>query len=128
MTIADADRKGVRIGVADRTVQHSSLTAQIKQARLVLVAGGPAGLKALADGQVEAFAGNRSALENLAAQMPGYRLLPGGFMHTQFALGVPKGRPAGAAFADEFIRHLVASGAVDESIARSKVKNFKSSK
>jgi polar amino acid transport system substrate-binding protein len=123
MAVRDVDRKGIKVGVSDRTVQHSTLKAQLKEATLTAVAAGQVP-KELSEGRIDAYAGNRRTLEEIASTMPGYRLLPGKFVDVKFAIGVPKGRSTGAAYADEFVREMVASGALAESIARHKVRNF----
>ena len=53
-----------------------------------------------------------TTLEELAGKMLGYRIVPGSFSDLRYALGVPKGRTAAAAYVDEFVGDMIASGAI----------------
>ena len=121
MTIPDVDRAGVKVVVGERTVQHVQLKASMKQADIRGVANNDQGIAEVKAGKAHAFAANRTSLEGLAASMPGARVLPGSFSNVEYALGVPKGRLAAAAYVDEFVREALASGAVAEAIARAKL-------
>ena len=125
MSVRDVDRKNVRIAAGDRTVQYNALKAQLKEAVLVPAPSTRAAFKELVEGRIDAFASNRTVLEDFATTAPGYRVLPGGFLEVKFGIGVPKGRPAAVAYASEFVREMIASGAIADSIARHKVRNFK---
>jgi polar amino acid transport system substrate-binding protein len=94
MTIADVDRSGVKVVVADRTVQHVQLKTRMKQADVRGIANNDQGLTEMKAGNAHAFAANRMTLEALAASMPGARVIPGSFSNVEYALGVPKGRLA----------------------------------
>ena len=122
MTIQDVDRKGVKIAVAVRSAQHNYLKANLKQADIREVEGTQQGAQELAAGRADAYAGNRTTLEELAVRMPGYRIVPGSFSDVRYALGVPKGRTAAAAYVDEFVGDMIASGAIAESIRRANLK------
>ena len=128
MTIADVDRKGVKVSVSGRTAQSNYLKANFKQAEVKDVPNNAAGTEELAAGKVQAFAANRTTLEEVAAKMPGYRVIPGSFSEVRYVVGVPKGRTAAAAYADEVVRDLIASGAIAESVARAKLKGVNPAK
>lgn len=55
-------------------------------------------------GQADAFALSQHTLRPVVAQIPGSRIVAGGFQQTQVAVAVPKGRPAAR------LRHGVARG------------------
>ena len=121
MTVRDVDREGVRIGVAKRSVQEVSLTAELKKAKLVGADSNSPALDMLKAGNVEAVAAGRGYLAGLLAQMPGYRLVEGNYQPSPIAMAVPKGRPAAAAYANEFIRHAKESGLVKGSLDAAKL-------
>ena len=124
-TIADVDRKGVKVVVAARSAQHNYLKATLKQAELGTYEGDAA--QALA-GKFEALAANRGTLEELAASNPGYRVIPGSFSDVKYGVGVPKGRLAAASYLDGVIADMLASGAIAEEIARAKLKGVSPAK
>jgi len=76
----------------------------------------------LAQGKADAVAANRTMVEEFAARMPGYRVLPGSFMEIAYGAGVAKGRSAGQAYADKVIREMRANGEIARSIARHNLK------
>ena len=121
-TIADVDRKGVRITVAEKSAQHNYLQANLKYATLLPMKGNPQAVEAVSGGKAEAVAANRASLEDLAAKMPGYRVVDGSYSHVAVGVGIPKGRPAAAAYVDELVRHLRERGHIAESIARAKLR------
>jgi polar amino acid transport system substrate-binding protein len=125
MTIADVDRKGVKVNVAARTAQFNYLKANLKQAEVNATPTNAQGAEELTAGKAQAFAANRTTLEELAAKMPGYRVVPGSFFELRYVLGVPKGRMAAAAYVDEFVRDYLASGAMAETITRANLKGVK---
>ena len=63
-------------------------------------------------GSVDAIALSREALGGLAAQLPGSRVLDGGFMNATTAIAVPKGRPAALTFAGAYIEEAKANGEI----------------
>lgn len=126
MTISDVDRKGVKVVVAARSAQHNYLKANLKQAELGTYDGDPR--QALPAGKLEALAANRGTLEEVAASMPGYRIIPGSFSDVKYGVGVPKGRVAAASYLDGVIADMLASGAIAEEIARAKLKGVSPAK
>ena len=122
MTIPDVDRAGVKVLVSDRTVQHNFLKANLKQAEVRGTDNTDQALAQLKAGGAHVFAGNRTTLEDLAASMPGARVISGSFSDVQYAFGVPKGRMAAASYVDEYVREAMASGTVADAIARAKLK------
>jgi len=118
-SIGDADKAGHRIGVAQRSITDLFLTRSLKQAELIRIPSvQTSGLELLASGKAHALVGNHVVLAGLAAKIPGSRLVEGSFYSTPQALAVAKGRPAGTAYAKEFIEHAKASGLVKQAIQR----------
>lgn len=118
-TVKDVDGPGIQIGITERSVQERYLTRNLKQAKLVPLASAPReGPALLSSGKIQAIAGNRVSLAETASKVPGARILEGTFDPARHALGVAKGRPAGTAFAKDFIEHAKASGLVQQAIDR----------
>ena len=125
MTIRDVDRSGVRVAASAGTIQHRYLTTTLKSASIVNVSAQGAGAEALKQGRADAFAANRTSVEEIAASMPGYRVLPGSFMDVNYAAAVPKGRAAAQAYVDEVIGKMRANGEIAASLARHNLKALK---
>jgi polar amino acid transport system substrate-binding protein len=122
-SVGDVDKPGHRIGTNDRSAQERFLTRNIKQAELVRF--GPItqeGPTMLSSGKIHALAGNRVALIELSGKIPGSRVLEGQFAPVLHVIGVPKGKPAGAAYAMGFIEGAKASGMVRQAIDRAQLK------
>jgi len=120
-TIADVDRTGVRIAVTARSAYDLWLERNIKQARLVRSEGGDATFKNFVDDKLDALAGLRPGLLNLAAKLPGSRILDGQFTAVQQAVGTARTNTAGAAFLRDFVEEAKKSGLVARLIERHKV-------
>ena len=119
-SVADADRAGVRIGVGMRDAGDYFLTRTLKAATLVRNQGGvgDAAVKALLAGELDAYAGNRMRLHEVARKTPGLRLVPDNFYGVEQAVIVPKGEAARLAVIDRFIDEARASGFIADAIAR----------
>jgi polar amino acid transport system substrate-binding protein len=122
MTIRDVDRGGVRVAASKGTIQHRHLETTLKNASIVSTTTVGAATADLAQGKADAVAANRTMVEEFAARMPGYRVLPGSFMEIAYGAGVAKGRSAGQAYADKVIREMRANGEIARSIARHNLK------
>jgi polar amino acid transport system substrate-binding protein len=67
-------------------------------------------------GQADAIALSRESLIQLAAKLPGSRVLPGAYMSSFVAVAVPKGKPAALTYVSTFAEEVKASGAVRRSL------------
>jgi polar amino acid transport system substrate-binding protein len=111
-THEDIDRPGVRVAVAEGSVTARNREQALTQATLVRVKT-PAEIREhVRAGQVEAAAAGRETLTGLATQLPGARVLEGGFHREGVAVAVPKHRPAALAYVTAFIEAAKASGVV----------------
>jgi polar amino acid transport system substrate-binding protein len=117
-TIADVDRKGVRISVSARSAYDLYLSRTIREAELVRSDGIDASYDRFVGEKLEALSGLRPRLEKDVARLPGARVLDGRFTAIQQAIGTPKGRPAGAAYLRVFVEDAKRSGLVAAAIAR----------
>ena len=115
---ADAvDRTGVRIAVGRGSAYDLFLTRAIRHATLVRAPTSPAAIAMFADDKLEVAANVRQPLEAYAATHPEVRLLPGHFMEIAQAMGIVKGRPAGAAYLRAFVEAMKADGFVAKALA-----------
>jgi polar amino acid transport system substrate-binding protein len=117
-TVAQADRRGIRIGVPRGDAVDLSLSRILKRATLVRAETQAAGIALLRSGAINAYAAPRSALLSLAAQVPRSRVLAGAFATTSWAAYVPKGHDGRLAYVSEFVEQAKADGLVARLIAR----------
>jgi polar amino acid transport system substrate-binding protein len=120
--IADVDRKGVRIALAAGAAYDLFLSRNIKQAELVRGPNPTAAFDLLVAGKAEALAGVKQTLVANAAKLAGSRVLDGRFLAIGQAIGIPKGRDAGAKYLSEFIEDAKASGLVARAIEKAGVR------
>lgn len=121
-TMADVDREGVRVGVADKSAFQPFLARSLKNARLLTGPGNPTAFELLRSGKVDVLAGLRHQLMAVAPKLPGSRILDGRFLVVEQTLAIPKnpkGSEAGIRYLREFIEAAKASGFVARSLANS---------
>lgn len=123
-SIADVDRPGVRISVADRTAYGLWLDRNVKHAELRRITGVDAAVKQFVDQKLDALAGLKPRLLGDVGTLAGARLLDGRFMAVQQAIGTGRANVAGAAFLAGFVEEAKASGLVGRLIERHKVKGL----
>ena len=75
----------------------------------------------IVDGKVDVVAGVRQHLVANAGKLPGARVLEGRLMGIEQALGIHRGREAGAKYLREFIEDVKASGVVARAIEKAGV-------
>ncbi len=116
-TLEDVDRDGVRIAVADKSAYDLFLTRSLNRARLVRAPGVDASVAVFFSDKLDALAGLKPLLVEVAQRQPGTRVLDGRFTVVQQSVGTPKGRDAAAKFLREFVEDVKASGFVAKTIA-----------
>jgi polar amino acid transport system substrate-binding protein len=121
-TIAEVDRKGVRIAVASRSAYDLWLARNVKHAELVRADGIEGSYQLFVKEKLDVLAGLKPRLLQDRDKLPGSRILEGRFTAVQQAIGTPKGRPAAAAYLREFAKDIKASGLLAQLIARHGVK------
>jgi polar amino acid transport system substrate-binding protein len=122
-TIADVDRDGVRIALAAGAAYDLFLSRNLQHAQPVRAPDPKAAFELLVAGKVEALAGVKQTMVANAGRLPGSRVLDGRFMAIGQALGIPKGRDAGAQYLREFIEDVKASGLVARAIEKAGVRD-----
>ena len=121
-TMAEVDRKGVRIAVAVNSAYDLYLSRTLKQATLVRVQGIQASYDIFVKDKLEVLSGLKPRLVTDAETLPGSRILDGRFTVVQQSVGTPQGRPAGSQYLGEFAQDVKASGLVAQAIARHAVR------
>ena len=122
--IADVDREGVRIAVSARSAYDLFLTRSLKRAQLVRAPGPDASIELFFAQRLDALAGLKPQLVDVAARQPGSRVLDGRFTSVQQAVGTPKGRDAAAKYLSDFVRDIKASGLVAKTIEKNGVRGL----
>ena len=123
-SIAEVDRKGVRIAVTARAAYDLWLERNIKQATVVRATGLDGAYDMFVKDKLEALAGLRPRLLTEVAKLPRARILDGQFTAVQQAVGTARANSAGAAFLAKFVEDAKASGLVASLIQRHKVKGL----
>ena len=117
----DVDRPGTRVAVGARSAYDLYLTRELKAATIERAPTSPEVVSFFMAQQLDVAAGVKQQLEADARRIPGLRLLPGRFMVINQAMGMAKGREAGARFLASFVEQAKASGFVAESLARHRI-------
>lgn len=117
----EVDRPGNRIVVGNGSAYDLYLTRELKNAKLVKAPTSPAVTDTFLAQNAEVAAGVKQQLQADAKRLPGLRLLDGRFMVIQQAMGLPKGREAGARYVGAFVEEMKATGFVADALARHKI-------
>jgi polar amino acid transport system substrate-binding protein len=120
-SIADVDQTGVLISVAQGNSPDIYLTGHLMNATLVRFATVPQALAALKDGQVNAFAGSRTAEIGFLPQMPDARLLPDDFLLAQLAAVMATGADEAVGAVDRFVEESKVEFLIQLAILRSRL-------
>jgi len=111
-SLADADKAGVRVAGVENTATARAAQASLKTVTMTLVNTADALFDLLKSGQADAIALSRESLTQLAAKLPGSRVLDGAYLNSFVAVAVPKGRPAALAYVSTFVNTAIAAGSV----------------
>ena len=114
----DVDRAGVRVAAARGSAYDLYLMRELKNATLRHAATSQAVTDMMVADKLEVAAGVKQQLQADAKRFPGLRLLDGRFMVINQAMAIPKGRPAGTAFAAAFIEEMKSAGFVADALKR----------
>jgi len=125
---ADVDRAGVTIGAITGQAPEVYVREHVKNANVQSLPSVPPNTemgRMLLDGKVQAFAANRTRMEELVRDVPGLRVLPDDYMTTLQAIVVAKGKAAELAEVNRFLADVRKSGFVQSSLDRAKVAGVK---
>lgn len=117
-SVDEVDRAGVRVvGIANTTTIRAaarSLTNTPIQAMPSI----DEAMAVMKTGQADAFALSRDSLPPYVSQLPGSRIVDGGFQRTGIAIAVPKGRPQALSAVSAFMNEAKRSGLVRQAMDR----------
>jgi polar amino acid transport system substrate-binding protein len=112
------DRPGVRVvGIANTTTIRAA-GRSLKNTTIVAAPSIGEAMAMMKDGRADAFALSRDSLPPYVAQLPGSRIVDGGFQQTGVAIAVPKGRPDALAYVSAFLEEAKATGLVRRALDR----------
>jgi polar amino acid transport system substrate-binding protein len=117
-SIGQIDRVGVRIGVSAGSTSEATLPGLLKQATVVSTHGLDQVIHSMQEGELDAFATNKTILSELADRLPGAVILDGAWGTESIALGIPKHREAALDVLKQFSQAAQASGLVEQAIRR----------
>jgi polar amino acid transport system substrate-binding protein len=117
-SIAEVDRRGVRIGVGAGSAYDLFLTRELKQAEIVRASTSQGVVDLIGAGRIDVVAGVKQQLEADAKRLSGWRMLDGRFMVIQQAMATPKQRPAGFRYLAAFVEEMKLSGFVATALQR----------
>ena len=119
LSIDDADTPGITIAVPEKSAPDLYLSRTLKAAKLLRLPGGiEAGIKALTEGQADAYAENAHMLSLYAEKVPGARVLEGRYTIIRHAIATHKGKAAASDYVKAFIADVKSNGTVAEAIQR----------
>ena len=121
-TMAEVDRKGIRIATAVNSAYDLYLSRSLKNATLVRAQGIQASYEIFVKDKLEVLSGLKPRLLTDAQTLPGSRVLEGRFTVVQQSVGTPQGRPTAASYLSEFANDMKKSGFVAQAIARHAVR------
>jgi polar amino acid transport system substrate-binding protein len=117
-TVAEVDRPNVRVvGIANTTTIRAA-GRSLKNTSISAVASVDEAMAMLQSGKADAFALSRDSLPPFVAQLPGSRIVEGGFQQTGIAIAVPKNRPNALAYVTAFMESAKTSGVVRRALDR----------
>jgi polar amino acid transport system substrate-binding protein len=118
-SVADIDQPERRIAGGKGDSITLFLARTLKHAKLIETDNSPADTKQkFANGEIDAFGANRQRLTNMAAEMPGYRLLPDNIFDVPQTIILPKDKPQILAEVNRFIDDVRGSGFLAAAIER----------
>jgi len=109
-SVADVDRAGVRVGVAQGSSSQGALGRLFKSASVVPAPSVVQAQVMFRDGQLDAFATNKGILNEMADALPGYRILDGRWGIETMAIAIPQQRGAGMPYLRQFAEDARSSG------------------
>ena len=120
--IADVDRNGVRVAVAEKSAYDLFLSRTLAHAQVIRADGIEGSYRLFVRDKLEALAGLKPRLVSDAERLPGSRVLEGQCTSVKQSIGTPKGCDAAAKYLREFVEDVKESGFVGRSIAENAVR------
>ncbi|MBK8321464.1 MAG: transporter substrate-binding domain-containing protein [Betaproteobacteria bacterium] len=117
----EVDREGTRVAVGNKSAYDLYLTREIRKAKLERAPTSPAVVDYFIANKLDVAAGVKQQLEMDAKRIGGLRLLPGRFMVINQAMGMARGKEAGAKYLAAYVEEMKASGFVAEALKRHRI-------
>jgi polar amino acid transport system substrate-binding protein len=118
---AEVDRPGVRVAVSTGSAYDLYLSRELKHASIVRAPTAKDVVGVFLARKLDVAAGVRPMLEADAREISGLRMLSGRFMAINQAMGMPRGREAGAKYLTDFVEEMKASGFVADALTRNRI-------
>ena len=117
-TVNEVDRPGVRVvGIAGTTTIRAS-GRTLKNTTVNAAQSIGEAIEMMTTGKADAFALSRDSLPPFVTQLPGSRIVEGGFQFTGVAIAVAKGRPEALACVTAFLDKAKRLGAIKRAFER----------
>lgn len=117
----EVDREGTRVAVGAKSAYDLYLSRELRHAKIERAPTSPAVVDYFLANNLDVAAGVKQQLEMDARRLPGLRLLPGRFMVINQAMGMARGKEAGAKYLRDFVEEMKASGFVAQALARHRI-------
>ena len=118
-SVEDVDKDGIRVAAGKDSAYDLYLTRNLKHAKIERRQGLNDTVAMFLADKLDALAGVKQQMVEVVKTHPGLRLVPGRFMIIAQAMGMPKGREAGARYLSTFIEEMKASGFAREELKKS---------
>jgi len=110
--VAEVDRPGVRVLAIDGTTTFRASARTLTHTQPVPVPSVAEAVERMRSGQADALALSRDTLRPVVQQIPGSRIVTGGFQHTQVAVAVPRDRSGALATVTAWLDDAKRTGVV----------------
>ena len=117
-SVSEVDQPGRRVAVTARSAYGLWLENNYTRGELLQFDNADAAIRAFTEQKMDAYAGLRPGLIDVAAKLPGSRILDGQFTAVQQAIGTPKKNAAGFAFLRDFVEESKKNGLIASLIER----------
>jgi polar amino acid transport system substrate-binding protein len=125
-SLADVDRAGTRIVAPEPSAIATTIRQRFTNVRLIGVPIATSSAQRVVDmlrnGEADGYSNLTHLLSLTQSSLPEWRIVPGSYMTPAFSIGYPKGRPAGASYANEFIEEMKRNGFIQRAIERANLK------
>jgi polar amino acid transport system substrate-binding protein len=116
-SLAEVDQPRVRVvGIANTTTIRASART-LKHTEPMAARSVDEAVEMIRSDLADALALSRDSLQPFLAELPGSRIVDGGFQQTSISIAVPPNRPAALAYVSVFLEDAKASGLVHEALA-----------
>jgi len=108
--VAEVDKSGIRVGVAQGSSSQGVLGRLFKSATVVPAPSVVQAQAMFREGQLDAFATNKGILNEMADALPGYRILEGRWGLETMAIAIPQQRGVAMPYLRQFAEDARSSG------------------